>query len=207
MFIRSRYRTIDPGRASEALAGATELSRKVETLTDLTVSTWLQQFGPTGPAVRWTARLEHLEEFDKAFERLNASSDYHDAVAEVDELFIGAVLDELFEIVAGTPPATPTSIATNVQATAANGHVRAAMHWGADLAERFSRSMDVPTIFVRGLYGAYGTIGWASFFNDINEVEGTQAKMAADDMLQAVVDEGAHNCQPGATAVLARRLD
>jgi hypothetical protein len=207
MFIFSRRRTIDSGRGGDALAGAVELSRRVEALTDLTFSTWLQQFGPTGPAIRWTARLEHLEDFDTASRLLMASDDYHDAVAEVDELFIGDVIDDLFEVVAGTPPATTTPIATSVQATAANGHVRAAMHWGADLAERFSRSMDVPTVFVRGLYGAYGTISWASYFSDINQVEGTQAKMAADEMLQAVVDEGAHNCQPGATAVLARKLD
>jgi hypothetical protein len=207
MYIFSRSRTIDPARGSEALEGATELSRKVEALSDLTISTWYQQYGPTGPAIRWTARLEHLEDFDKGFERLMAAGDYHDAVAEVDELFIGSVLDDLFEVVAGTPPATATPIASSVQATAANGHVRAAMHWGADLAERFSRSMDVPTVFVRGLYGEYGTIGWASYFDDINQVEGTNAKMAADEMLQAVVDEGAHNCQPGATAVLMRKLD
>ena len=207
MFIFSRCRTIDPGRGSDAVAGATELSRKVETLCDLKFSTWFQQYGPTGPAIRWTARLEHLEEFDQAFERLMASDDYHDVVAEVDELFVGSVLDDLFEVMTGTPPATATPITTSVQATAANGHIRSAMHWGADLAERFGRSMDVPTLFVRGLYGSYGSIGWASYFDDMNEVEGTHAKMAADEMLQAVVDEGAHNCQPGATAVLMRKLD
>ncbi|MEL7155676.1 MAG: hypothetical protein AAFN30_03650 [Actinomycetota bacterium] len=207
MFIFTRTRTIDPARAMDALTGATELSRTVESLSDLSLSTWFQQYGPTGPAIRWTARLEHLEDYDKAFERLVASEAYHDAVAEVDELFIGMVTDDLLEVVAGDLPSTPTPITASVQATAANGHIRSAIHWGADLAERFGRSLDVPTIFVRGLYGTYGTIAWGSFFDDINQVEGTHAKMATDEMLQAVIDEGAHNCQPGASAVLMRKLD
>ena len=207
MFIFSRCRTIDPGRMTEALAGATELSRTVESLSDLTLSTWYQQYGPTGPAIRWTVRMDHLEALDQAFETVMASSAYQDALAEADELFIGTVLDDLFEVVAGTPPATAAPIVSSVQATAANGHVRAAMHWGADLAERFGRSMDVPTLFFRGLYGSYGNIGWASYFDDINQVEGTNAKLATDEMLQAVIDEGAHNCQPGATGVLMRKLD
>lgn len=207
MYVFSRCRTIDPARGGDALAGATELSRKVESLTDLKMTTWLQQYGPTGPAIRWTTRLEHLEDFEKAFERLTPSDDYHDAVAEVDEMFIGPVLDDLFEVVAGTPPPTATPIAATVQATAANGHIRAAMHWGADLAERFSRSLDVPTLFVRGLYGSYGTIAWASYYDDINQLEGTHAKMATDEMLQAVIDEGAHNCEPGAVGYMMRKLD
>ena len=47
---------------------------------------------------------------------------------------------------------------------------------------------------------------WASYYDDINQVEGTHAKMASDEMLQAVVDEGAHNCQPGAIQTMMRRL-
>jgi hypothetical protein len=135
---------------------------QVESITDRSVSTWLQRYGYDGPALRWTTRLDHLEQLDKAFDLLMASADYHAAVAEADELFIGPVVDELFEVVSGTPPTAPTSVASTVQATAANGQIR---------------------------------------------VEGTHAKMAADDMLQAVIDEGAHNCQPGATVMLMHKLD
>lgn len=128
-------------------------------------------------------------------------------MAELDEHFVGPTVDNLYEVIAGTPPSTPSPIVSMVQATAVNGHLRAAMHWGADLSERFARSMDVPTIFARGLWGDYGTLAWASYFDDINAVEGTQAKLASDEMLQAVMDEGAHNCREGAIATLSRRLD
>lgn len=207
MYIFTRCATIDPGRFSDALSGATALARTVERLTDRTLSTWYQQYAPTGPALRWTVRIEHLEDYEKMFRTATASTEYQDALAEVADCITGPVVDDLFEMVAGTPPTAPTPVATSVMATAANGHLRAAVHWGADLAERASRSLGVPTVFIRGLYGNYGTIGWASYFSDANELEGTNAKLAVDDMLQAVIDEGAHNCQPGVIGVLMRKLD
>lgn len=207
MYIFSRSRTIDLGRNSEALSGATESARRVEELTDLTVSTWHQQFALTGPAIVWSARAEHMEAFYRAFELINASESYQDFTAELDECFTGPAVDNMVQIVAGTPPAAPTPLVSIVQATATNGHLRAAIHWGSDLAERVSSSLDAPTIFGRGLYGAYGTLMWGSYFEDINAVEGTQAKLATDEMLQAVIDEGGHNVQPGAMATLMRKLD
>lgn len=207
MYIFTRTATIDMGRTAEAFGGATELSRKVTELTALPVTTWYQQFAPTGPAVVWTARMEHLDEMDRAFETLMTSDDYKDAVAELDEFFTAPLVDNIIEIVAGSPPATALPIVSAVWATATNGHLRAAMHWGADLAERLERSMDVPTIFGRGLYGDYGTMVWASYFDDVVALEGTQAKLAGDEMLQAVMDEGAHNCREGAIAVVMRKLD
>ncbi|MDH3680425.1 MAG: hypothetical protein OEV40_10810 [Acidimicrobiia bacterium] len=207
MFIFTRIRTIDPGRVGDAMTLATETSGMVRELTGLTGNTWYQTFAPTGPAIMWTARLEHFEELDRAFETLRGSEAYLDRLAELDEHFVGPTVDNLFEVVAGTPPATPSPIVSMVQATAVNGHLRAAMHWGADLAERFGRSMDVPTIFVRGLYGDYGSMAWGTYFDDINALEGTHAKLTADEMLQAVMDEGAHNCREGAIATVARRLD
>jgi hypothetical protein len=206
MFIFSRQRTIDPGRVAEAMSGATGIAKMVGELTDLQVTPWYTQYAPTGPAVTFTVRLEHLEQFDAAFEVMMASSDYQDALAELDESFTGPVIDNMVQIVGGTPPKKATALVTAVQATAMPGHLRAAMHWGTDVAERVGRSLDVPTLFGRNLWGDYGGMMWASYYEDSNALEGVQAKFGADEMLQAVVDEGTHNCQPGAIAVVMRQL-
>ena len=207
MYIFTRARTIDPGRGNEALAGAVELTAKINEVIDVPVTAWYQQYALTGPAINWTARLDHLEDLDRTMAELRASTDVQDLMAELDESLIGPVVDNMIEIIAGTPPTTATPVVSTVQATAANGHYRAAVHWGADLAERFGTSMNVPTIFARGLYGNYGTILWASYCDDMNQLEGTHAKLATDEMLMAVMDEGAHNCAPGAVAMTMHRLD
>ena len=206
MFIFSRQRTIDPARAGEAMSGATAITGVVKEASGMDVTAWYSQFAPTGPGITWTARLEHLEDLDVAFTELMASSDYLDATAELDESFTGPVVDSMVQLIAGTPPKTATPMTSVVQATAMPGHLRAAMHWGADVAERVGRSLDTPMIFGRSLFGAYGSMIWGAYYEDANDLEGTQAKFGADEMLQAVVDEGGHNCQPGAFSVVMRQL-
>lgn len=207
MYIFTRARNIESGRTQEALAGAVELTAKVNETIGPTVSTWSQQYAPTGPAILWTSRLDHLEEYETATEQMFASSEVLDMGAELEESLTGPVVDHMIEIVAGDLPTTPTPFVASVQATAVNGHLRAAMHWGADVAQRYATSMDVPTIFGRDLFGYYGSVVWATYFDDVNSYEAVQAKLAADEMLQAVMDEGAHNCCPGAIATVMRRLD
>ncbi len=207
MYIFTRVRNIEGGRYQEALAGAVELAAKVNETVDLTVSTWSQQYAPTGPAIVWTTRLDHLQEYETATEQMFASSEILDMAAELEESLSGPVVDHMIEIVAGELPTTATPFVASVQATAVNGHLRAAMHWGADLAQRYSASMDVPTVFGRDLFGSYGSVIWASYFDDVSGYQTVQGKLAVDEMLQAVMDEGAHNCQPGAIATVMRRLD
>ncbi len=207
MYIVSRTRNYDLGRTGEALAASTALATTTTDLTGVPTTTWLQTFAPTGPAIVWTARFEHLADFERFSTQLMGAAEYHDAMAELDDYLVGTATDAIFETVSGTPPAEVTPIISTVQARAVNGHLRATMHWGVDLAERFSRAMDVPTMFARGLYGFYGTVGWASYVEDMDGLEGTNAKLAVDEMLQAVMDEGAHNCQNGAVSALLRKLD
>lgn len=207
MFIFTRARNIEPGRTQEALAGAVELTAKANETIDLTVSTWSQQYAPTGPAIMWTARLEHLAEYETANEQMFASSELLDMAAELEESLTGPMVDHMVEVVAGDLPTTPTPFVASVQATAVNGHLRAAMHWGADLSQKYAAAMNVPTIFGRDLFGYYGSVVWASYFDDVAGYEDVQAKLAADEMLQAMMDEGAHNCVPGAIATVMRRLD
>jgi len=133
------------------------------------------------------------------------ASDYHDAMAELDEYMTGSPVEALIEPM-GPPPSEPTPIVNTVQAVAANGHLRPTMHWGMDIAERFSRAMDVPTVFARSLWGHYGSVLWGAYFDDPDHLEETNAKMAADEMLQAVMDEGGHNVQPGAISAVMRRM-
>ena len=207
MYIFTRARTIESGRTQEALAGAAELAAKVTEAVDLSVSAWSQQYAPTGPAIMWTTRLDHLEEYDRATEEMFASSEILDTAAELEESLTGPIVDHMIEVVGGELPTTAAPFVASVQATAVNGHMRAAMHWGADVAERYSTSMNVPTVFGRELFGYYGSLVWASYFDDVRAYEAVQAKLAADEMLQAVMDEGAHNCLPGAVATVMRRLD
>ncbi len=206
MYIFASIRNLDWARSSDAIEAGARIVATMSDLTGLPYTMWFQSFAPTGPALVFTTRIEHLEELDRSFATLMGSSDYQDQQAELDEYLIGSPVQNVIEPVAGTPPAELTPFVSSVQATATNGHLRAAMHWGADVAERFGSAMGVPTMFARGLYGHYGTLFWASYYDDVNAIEGTQAKMAADEMLQAVVDEGAHNVQPGAVATVMRKL-
>lgn len=206
MYIFTRIRTIDPGRDADAIAGGTDIAGFVSGVIDLDVHAWFTQFRPGGPALMWSTRFDTLEQLDNAWATLMADGEYHDRVAELDESFTGPIEDDLLQVVGGSPPKEPTPIVQLVQATAAPGHLRAAMHWGVDIAERFGRSLDVPTMFARSMYGRYGALTWGSYFEDAVAVEGTQSKFATDEMLQAAVDEGAHNCQPDAIAWTASKL-
>ena len=206
MYIFARTRTIDPARSAGAVQAGVEAAAKADEVTGLTSTVWFQAFAPTGSALSWTTRFDHLADLDQAWLALMDDSAYHDAMAELEQYLTGPSVEAVIEPVGGTPPAEPTQVVTSVQATAANGHLRAAMHWGIDLADRVSRTLDVPTIFGRSLWGEYGTVFWASYYEDPTHVEETYAKLAADEMLQAVIDEGAHNVQPGAASWVMRRV-
>lgn len=206
MYVFSRQRNIDPGRLADAVGGIKTLAAKVTELTGQTVTTWSATFTPTGPAVVATARFDSLADYQHLMDTVMASGEYLDLLAEANESFVGAPIDNLIHIVAGNLPSRPLPVAVVVQAAAMPGHYRSAVHWGSHCAESIGRALNVPVVFGTGMFGQYGTLVWGSYYDDLAGYETTNAKLGTDDMLQAIIDEGAHNCQPGAVQFLMRQL-
>ncbi len=207
MYIFSRRRLIHPGQFRQALGEGVAVAATVTELTDVPVMVWMSQYDPEGAAMVWSARFEAMTDLEAAFGQLMDSNDYQDQVEALDELFTGQAVDNLIQIVAGGLGDAPAPMVSVIEATAANGRQQQALAWGADIAEKAARSLDLPVAFGIGAYGRYGSLGWITSYEDVASIDDARGKLMADAVLQEAIDDGAGNVQDDATSILLRRLN
>ena len=207
MYIFSRQRSVNPASFRDAVGHAVGIAELVTDITGTEVFVWMSQFGPEGPAITWSSRVDSMSDLDTRSSQLMTSDAYAERIEEIDDSFTGAATDSLIEIVSGTLASTPTQYVAVTQALAAPGRIREAVAWGADLAEKASTTLDVPVAFGVGVYGPYGSMGWLAAHDDADSMDQSRAKMMADETLQTAIDDGGDLVQPHASQMLLRRLN
>jgi len=166
------------------------------------VQMWSTVFSPGSGLVSWTSWWNSLSSLEAAMAGLVANAKYLSLAAEGAQFVDGGVDDILSQTVFGEPSgSTNVTYAGVVQAVAANGKIGEAMVAGVGLAQKAAEVSGTPTMFLRGLTGAYGGVAWVSAYENLAAMETAQSKLEADPSWLSTIDSSGHcfNAGPAST--------
>ena len=183
-----------------------EVTDKARRESGLDIHAWMSTMSPDLGTVVWATMAEDLVHLEQANDKLGASESFLDLTERGAELFAGPLSDGLSQVVSGeVDPAAPVpSYATSARAVAANGHLRAAIEGGVEIAEAATRITGVPTMFAVSSTGPYGGCAWNSGFSDIGQLEQAEAALMADAGWIDLIDRCGPNYAPGASQAIYR---
>ena len=206
MYLFSRTRRINTARGRAAMAKTVEIAARVSEISGYTISAWTTVFSPDFGTVRWTCRVEHLEELESINDKLAVSEDFGNMVEEADHLYSGPLQDSLVQLIHGAPTGDPPRYIQATTAQAANGSLVASLGLAVELAEAGSRITGQPTLVGTGVTGPYGQVVWISGAPDLATAEQANAALAADSSWAQLVDRASNVFQPGAATTMFRRI-
>jgi hypothetical protein len=209
MFLFTRAGRFGPGSIREAASFVGAVTEKVRQETGLQVHPWMSSMSPDLGTTVWATFVEDLEHLEEANDKLAMSESYMDLVEKGGRLFAGPLSDGLAQVVSGeVDPSAPLPRYVNTaRATAANGHLGAALANGMEIAEAATRITGARTMFLVDATGAYGGVRWTTGFADIAELERAEAALMADESWVALIDRVGTSYQQDARQAVYRRID
>jgi len=206
MYIVVRSRRINQARGRAAVAAAVEAGARASEIMGQPVFVWSSIFSADGPAVSWSARVEHLADAIAIDDALFADEGFAQWVEDNDGLFVGPTSDLISQIVYGAPTGPPKGFVQSTRAVCANGSFGEAMGFGVEIAEMATRITGVPVMFGTSVTGDNGAVGWVSSVDELSDVEAANAALAADDEWLKLLDRAGHAFAPGASSMMLRRI-
>ena len=182
MYLFTRSGRFGPGANRDVVSFVGEVTEKARQETGLAINAWSATMSPELGTVVWAAFVDDLAHLEQANDKLAASESFLDLSDRGAGLFAGPLSDMVAQVVAGDVDASaPTPMyVTSARAVAANGHLRAAIEGGVEIAEAVGRITGIPSLFLVGSTGPYGGCAWTSGYPDIGEVERAESALMAD---------------------------
>jgi hypothetical protein len=186
-------------------------TEKVNKITGLQVSLYMQVYSPEVGAIGWTTFVPDLATLEAAGDKLNVDDDFVSATDKGAGFTVGGADDSLSQVIYGQPdPTRQIEYATAVRAVCATGNLARGMELGVEIAQRAEKITGTPTLFLGEVTGNYGAVGWISGHENIQAVEAAQQKLAADPGWAKYLDKevkGVYAEEPSVTTQLIfRRL-
>lgn len=206
MYIVGRSRRINQAKGRAAVAAAVEAGSRASEILGMPIFVWSSIFSADGPAVSWTARVEHLADAVAIDDNLFADEGFAQWAEDNDGLYVGPTSDVISQVVHGAPTGPPKGYVQVTRAICANGSITEAMGLGIEIADAAARITGIPVMFVTPVVGDYGAVGWISTADDLAEVEAANAALSSDDDFLKLVDRAGHAFTPGTSSVMMRRI-
>jgi hypothetical protein len=207
MYLFSRTRTANPARISEAQTWAAEAAAQVTKASGVTITPWTCVFGLPVGSLSWSARIESHTEVAAVQEKVALDKTYAKLLDKVPALFDGPAQDHLVEFVATAGTPNTGRYALLVRAECAGGKIGNAMAWGVDTMQHVAKITNLPSSFVRSLYGEWGGVGWIMLADSLADVDNAKKAIAADTGYIERVDLAGTFFRPGsASQVLLQNL-
>lgn len=194
--------------SADGLAWAASICPKVAEVTGTEVQLWGSMYGPGYGTISWTAWVPDLVTLEGIGDKLGADAGYAELTAKGAGLTDGTMDDGLLQPLYGEPdPTVETTYVTGVQAVVAGGQTVRAMTAGVELAQGVEAITGRKTMFLRGMTGPYGGVGWLTGFENIGQIDAFNEALAADVSWPATVDgtNGAFVEDPSITTSLIWR--
>jgi hypothetical protein len=211
MYLFSRQIRFGPGNTREQMAWALEQTEKVNQITGLQVSLYMQVYSPEVGAIGWSTFVPDLSTLEAAGDKLNADDAFVAAVDKGAAMTVGGAEDSLAQVIYGEPdPSRQIEYVTVVRAVSATGNVAKGMEVGVELAQRAEKIMGTPALFLADVTGNYGGVAWASGYENVQALEAAQQALAGDPSWAQFVDKqtaGVYAEEPSLTTqIIYRRL-
>ena len=190
MYLFSRGVRIGGGQTRAAMEWALAQTEKVNKISGLQVSLYMQVYSPEVGAIAWSTFVPDLATLEAAGDKLNVDDDFVSATDKGAALIVGGANDTLGQVIYGTPdPSRPIEYVTTVRAACATGNLARGLEVGVALTQRVEKITGVPSLFLADVTGTYGGVGWASGYENIRALEAAQQKLAADESWAKYVDK------------------
>ena len=190
MYLFSRRVRIAGGHTRNAMEWAIGQTEKVNKITGLQVSLYMQLFSPEVGVMAWSTFVPDLATLEAAGDKLNVDDDFVSATDKGAALLVGGADDTLAQVIYGEPdPNRQIEYVTTVRAVCAAGSVARGLELGVDLAQRVEKITGTPSLFLADVTGMYGGVGWASGHANVQAMEAAQQKLAADPSWAKYVDK------------------
>jgi hypothetical protein len=190
MYLFSRRARLAPGNTRAAMAWATEITEKATQVGGLPLSLFAQVLSPMVGSIVWSTFAPDLATLEAATDKLNTDDGFISASDAGAKFVLADEDDALLQVVYGEPdPNRPVEYVSTVQSVCATGALTKGIELGVEIAQRVEKTAGLPTMFVTGTTGVYGSVGWISGYADIKEFEAAQQKLAADTKFAEFVDK------------------
>jgi hypothetical protein len=202
MYLFSRTARISQGGDLEAKLGhAVQLTQRVSEVSGLEVGLYAHQFSAGLGTIVWTAFVPDLATLEAAGDRMTASADLQGFIASGSDSFADGIDDALFEILHGVPERErEINYVSGIASAIAPGKLQSGVTLGTTLAEKSSAISGQDCLFVIGVTGVFGAVGWLTGYADLPSLQAGQHAIFSDPgMLDLIDGEAATTFPPLAT--------
>jgi len=166
---------------ADSMAWATSINKKVTEITGIDIRLWSNVHGPDVGRLTWAGFVPDLRTLEAATDRLQADKKFNEEADRGAKFNDGRFEDGLMQILHGEPNLNmEVNYVGTVRTVCANGHIAQGLKTGVELAEQAEKVTGVPTLFLVGVTGPYGSVGWSSGYESIQAFESAQEALATD---------------------------
>ncbi len=189
MYLFVRRGRMAGGQTRAAMMWATEITQRVNEVTDVGCTLHTQVFSSEAGELAWAAAVPDLGTLEAVFDKLLVDDFY---VAEQDRataFMVGPPTDIVQQVVHGElTPAELGSYTTTISTLCLAGHLEQGLGNAVELADRATELTGAPTMVGMGITGPYGSITWMSSHPGIDSVDAAQQALLADPGWASFVD-------------------
>src|SRR3989440_7749952 len=128
MYLFSRQIRFGPGNTRDQMEWALAQTEKVNQITGMQVSLYMQMYSPEVGAVGWSTFVPDLTALEAAGDKLNADDSFITATDKGAAMTVGGATDTLAQVIYGEPdPTRQIEYVTIVRAVCATGNVAKGM--------------------------------------------------------------------------------
>lgn len=178
MFLFSRSARLN---SNNGIEWATATGKHAAEVLGNEVQLWTTAFSPAAGTLSWTSWWADLSSLESGMGGLLADAEYNALAAQGAKYIDGGVGDLLGRALTGGPSAGGSAMyVAGVRAVCAAGNAGRAMAAGVEIAQKYGEITGSPSMFVRGLTGTYGGVGWLTGVENLGAFEAAENKLAAD---------------------------
>lgn len=187
LFLRSLRTRM--GNPAAALGWAAEITQKVNSVTSLGVTSFLEILSPRVGQFYWASVAEDLQAFEDAFAKLMSDSGFV-SLAEKGQDMAGAnqLEDQLWEFIQSEQREGLEDYGVVIQASVVPGSQMAAVEVALEVAALAKRLTGVPVDVAVSGTGAPGRLQWTSFHPSLASVEEARRALMASAEYGKMVD-------------------
>ncbi|HVM67014.1 MAG TPA: hypothetical protein VMU14_19255 [Acidimicrobiales bacterium] len=212
MYMFTRRARLSGSDLRDAIAWATEATQRVSQVAGVTVSLWMRQFSPDVGTIAFGTFVPDLATLEAANDKMMVDDGMMRLYEKGNDFILpGSVSDRLATVITGEPDlARPIEYTAVVEATMAAGKLEEGIAVGMEIAQRAAKITSVPTMFLAGTTGNYGSVAWLTGYVNVVELDRAGQALNQDHSFVEFLDKkarGVYNDTPGATTqVVYRRI-
>ena len=202
MYLFTRSTRLASGHLRDGMEWALGITEKVVQITSLNVRLWQSMYSPAVGTLSWATTVESLAELEDANAKLTVDDVFVDNANRGAQVTTGQLDDQIAQFLhGGFDPSRPANYATVVRSQLANGSFERGMAVGIEVAERSTAIGGLPTSFLIGSTGLYGSVAWITGAESLRDLENAEKAVNADTGFIRFIDEQVSPCYlPGVTA-------